>query len=242
MDIHNTSEDIVVKIVDSVIEDIKKRGNPKSLCLCEQCRIDTICFVLNRIEPRYIVSNRGSTRIDHTGFKHQQDEADITSLVLKGLKLVNHNMRDNAKHKEGESFSQNLMLNSRIFDIPSITGRIFDGLLFEPVVGIEISLYCEGELVKMRNSNWQNPYTIVPSTPGTFSFWPVPVVNDDCEEKEKEFKYSLVVRSPEYEVLNHFFSIKSVCNYHTPHSHAMNRSFKLPDLYLFPPGESEMDW
>jgi competence protein ComFB len=239
MDIHNTSEDVVCKVVQTIIDDIQKKGNTEGYCLCDQCRVDTICFTLNRVEPHYIVSNRGSTRIDHTGIKHQQDEADIISLALKGFKLVNHNMRPTANHK-GDIADHKPAINSTIFDIPTITGRIFDGKSFEPIVDLDVSLYCEGELVEMRNSNWQNPYTLVRSTPGTYSFWPTPVISPS-EDVTHEFSYSIKISSPDYEVLNHFFTITCVSKFHAPNSYALNRTYILPDLYLFPPGEAEQN-
>ena len=239
MDIHNASEDIVYSAAKKIFENIEKSGNPDGYCLCEQCRIDTICYTLNRTDPHYIVSNRGLTRIDLTGVKRQQIEADITTLVYKGLRLVNHTMRPTAPH-DG-SFTQKLKSNTPVFDIPTISGRIFDGISFEPVVGIEVAIYCEGELVPMRNSNWQNPYIMVASTPGAFSFWPAPIITE-APDVEEVFKFTIKVNSPDYEILNHFFNISSVSKFHTPSSYALNRSFKLPDLYLFPPGESEQNW
>jgi len=239
MDIHNVNEDIVFSTANKIFEDIERKGNPDGYCLCEQCRVDTICYTLNRTDPHYIVSTRGLTRIDRTGMKQQQIEADIAALVYKGLRLVNHNMRPTAAH-DG-SLSNNQKINTPVFDIPTISGRIFDGISFEPVVGIEVAMYCEGELVSMRNSNWQNPYIMVASTPGAFSFWPAPITTEAPNE-ERVFKFSVKVNSPNYEILNHFFNISSVSKFHTPSSYALNRSFKLPDLYLFPPGESEQNW
>jgi competence protein ComFB len=239
MDIHNTSEDVVCKVVETIIDDLKNKGNPEGFCLCDQCRVDTICFTLNRIEPHYIVSNRGSTRIDYTGIKHQQDEADIMSLALKGFRMVNHNLRPTSQHNADEILDRP-GVNSTIFDIPTITGRIFDGLSFEPIVNVEVGLYCDGELVQMRNNNWQNPYEMVPSTPGTYSFWPMPVLTQDAE-KQQDFNFSIKVQSPDYEVLTHFFTITSISKVHSPHLYALNRTYKMPDLYLFPPGEAEQN-
>jgi competence protein ComFB len=236
MDIHNTSEDIVFNMVETIFSEIKKSGNPDGFCLCDQCRVDTICYTLNRTDPHYIVSNRGFSRIDQSGVKHQQIEADISTLIYKGLKLVNHNMRPTAPHN-GVS-AQMPKINSPMYDIPTIAGRIFDGISFEPVAGIEVALYCEGEPVPMRNNNWQNPYTMVASTPGAYSFWPAPVAAETADT-ERSFKFTLKVHSPDYEILNHFFSITSVSKFHAPNSYALNRTFKLPDLYIFPPSEEE---
>jgi competence protein ComFB len=238
MDIHNTNEDIVFNKVQAVFEEIEKSGNPEKLCMCEQCRADTICYTLNRIEPYYITSNRGLTRLDHSSFSRQQIEADVVTLLYKGIRLVNHNLRPTASH-DGSS-SEKPKANFPVFDIPTISGRIFHGVSFEPVVNIEVALYSEGELVMGRNNNWQNPYTIVSSTPGVFSFWPAPIVTTTVDVS-KNIKFSIKVTSPDYEVLNHHFDITSISRNLGPNSQTLNRSYKLPDLYLFPPGEAEQN-
>jgi competence protein ComFB len=238
MDIHNTNEDIVFRAAEKIFEEIQKKGNPEGFCLCEQCRADTVCYTLNRIEPYYIISNRGLTRVDHTGIQHQQVEADITTLLYKGIRLVNHNLRPTAPH-DG-SISEKPKINSPVFDIPTISGRIFNGVSFEPVVNIEVALYSEGELAPARNNNWQNPYTINPSTPGVFSFWPAPMITTTVDVS-RNIKFTVKVTSPDYEVLNHHFDITLISKNLGPNSQTLNRSFKLPDLYLFPPGEAEQN-
>ena len=238
MDIHNTNEDVVFEMVQTIFDEIQNSGNPEKFCLCYQCRIDTICYTLNRIEPNYIVSNRGFTRIEQAGMKRQQIEADITSLIYKGLRLVNHNQRPTAPHDGSQSGT--IKINHPMYDIPTMSGRIFNGESFEPVVDIDVSLYCEGELVAMRNNNWQNPFTMVVSTPGVFTFWPAPITAS-TPDTTKEFKFAIKVISPEYEPLNHFFSISATSRFHNPQSYALNRTFKLPDLYIFPPGEAEIN-
>ena len=238
MDIHNANEDIVFGAVQKIFDEIQNNGNPDNFCLCYQCRIDTICYTLNRIEPHYIVSNRGFTRLDRASLKSQQMEADITSLIYKGLRLVNHNQRPTAPH-DGTNHHPH-RVNHPLFDIPTIAGRIFNGISFEPIVGVDVSLYCEGELIKMRNTNWQNPYTMIASTPGAYSFWPQPIVAD-APDIAREFQFSLKVKSADFEPLHHFFNVSSTSKFHTAHSYALNRTFKLPDLYIFPPGDEEDD-
>jgi len=236
MDIHNTNEDLVFSTVQLVFDSIQESGNPENYCLCYQCRIDTICYTLNRIEPHYIVSNRGFTRIEPTSIKRQQIEADITTLIYKGIRLVNHNQRPTAPH-DG-SIMSTPKIDSPMYDIPTIAGRIFNGVSFEPIVGIDISLYCDGELVVMRNSNWQNPFRLVPSTPGAFSFWPLPLPAV-APDVVKDFKFSVRINSPDYEPVIHFFNISATSKFHNPQSYALNRTYKLPDLYIFPPAAGE---
>jgi competence protein ComFB len=234
MDVHNANEDIVILAVQKIFDEIQFGGNPENFCLCYQCRIDTVCFTLNRIEPHYIVSNRGYTRMDPTSIKSQQLEADITSLIYKGIRLVNHNQRPTAPHDGSDSLQ--IKTHLPVYDIPTISGRIFNGISFEPVDGIDVTLFCDGEIVHMRNHNWQNPYTVVKNTSGTFSFWPAPI-SADAPDLPKEFHFSIKVKSPDYEPLNHFFNISAISKFHSPNSYTLNRSFKLPDLYIFPPGE-----
>jgi competence protein ComFB len=236
--IHNTNEDIVFTTVQTIFAGIQKSNNPEGFCLCEQCRMDTICFALNRTDPHYIVSNRGITRMEQDGIRHQQNEADIATLVYKGLRLVSHNLRPTAPH-DG-TVSATLDTNKPAFDIPTIVGRLFNGVSFEPITDVVIELHCKGELVPMRNRNWQNPYTILPSTPGAFTFWPAPVIAE-ASDINRVFEYSIKVNSPDHEPFVHFFSIPSVSKILTSFSYSLNRTYKLPDLYIFPPGEAEQN-
>jgi len=236
MDIHNINEDTVFNAVQKIFDEIEASGNPEKFCLCYQCRTDVVCFTLNRIEPHYIVSNRGLTRIETNSLNNQQMEADLTLLIYKGIRLVNHNQRPTSSH---DNSGVNLQrIHNPLFDIPTIAGRIFNGISFEPITDVDVSLYCEGEIVIMRNNNWQNPYKMVASTPGAYSFWPMPIVADS-PDITKEFKFSLRVKSPDYEPLNHFFSITSTSRFHSSQSYTLNRTYKLPDLYIFPPGSEE---
>jgi len=237
MDIHNTSEDNVIRTVQEVFDAVKKEGNPEGLCLCEQCKLDTVCYTLNRIEPRYIVSNRGLTRVEKDGTERHQANADITALVYKGLKHVNHNQRPTATHDDSLPDS---IVKKLSFDIPTIVGRLFDGETFAPISGVTVELYHNGELVPMRNSNWQNPYTLIANTPGTFTFWPAPVPAA-MVDMHQIFEYSIIINSPKYDTLTHFFKIPAVSAFKVDSTFFMNRTFKLPDLYMFSPGEAEQN-
>ena len=61
MKVHNLMEDVVSKLVDKLYDQAKKDKAPWLTCDCENCRIDSISYVLNRITPKYIVSDRGVT-------------------------------------------------------------------------------------------------------------------------------------------------------------------------------------
>jgi competence protein ComFB len=237
MDIHNITEDIVFSKIQAIFDSIRAEGNPENLCLCDQCRLDTACYVLNRSEPHYVVSNRGVARLGKEVFKKQQIEADIAALVYEGLKRINHNQRPNVIHN-GDSIKKAASPNMPVFNIPTIVGRVFNGITFAPISGIKIELRRTGELVTMKDSNWQNPYTLVSNTEGTFTFWPNSVLAEGTDIR-KIFEYLVKIETPGYEPLVHFFKIPVVSELQSTVSYSMGRTFKLPDLYLFPPGSAE---
>jgi competence protein ComFB len=176
---------------------------------------------------------------DH--IRRQQYDADAATLIYAGLRQVNHNLRPTASHEERNA-QDNVDLSRPAFDMPTIVGRVLNGSTFEPIIDINVELRCNQELVPMRNTNWQNPYTISPITPGTFSFWPAPL---PCETPDMHniFQYSIRIDHPDYEPLTHFFNVAVVSKFSTPFYHLsnMDRTYKLPDLYIFPPGEAELN-
>jgi competence protein ComFB len=105
---------------------------------------------------------------------------------------------------------------------------------------VEVELLLNGELVPMKDHNWQNPCTVVSHTDGNFSFWPAPVVAEKANE-HKLFEYSVRINAPDFEPLNHFFKVPVASEIQVAGSFSLNRTFKLPDLYLFLPGDAEKD-
>ena len=234
-EIHNIIEDIVYAQVVLISETIEKEDKD-SLCTCHQCRIDTACFVLNRIPPKYVISNRGVARVERKSFEYQQQEADIIAMIYDGLKRVNHNQRPNANHQS--KVSTNPPLNTPSFNIPTIIGNLYNGINFEPMSDVMVELRRNGELVRMKDGNWQNPYHLVANTHGTFTFWPasIPAAEPDTHEL---FEYTIRVIVPEFETLTHFLKIPVISELRSAGAYSMARTFKLPDLYMFPPGGEE---
>jgi competence protein ComFB len=240
MDIHNINEDAVFKAINEICDVIEKGDKAHTVCTCDQCRLDTACFVLNRIAPQYIISNRGAARVEQETIEWQQLEADIVSLIHEGLKRVNHNQRPYSSHT-GSSDAGAEFVNRPVFNLPTIIGRIFNGTNFEPMADISIELYQNDKLVDMKDKNWQNPFALVKNLKGTFTFWPKSV---PAERKniQRIFNYSIVIEAPEMETIQHFFQIPVTSESTPVRSFSMTRIFKIPDLYMFPPGGDEDDF
>jgi len=238
MELHNISEDIVFGVVKKIIDSIAEAGNKEELCLCEQCRMDTICYVLNRVESRYIISSRGINHMEQDWVWKQQMEADVATLTYKGLRIVNHKQRPTSKH-DTVAQEEKRAHKGPVFDLPTIIGRLFDGKTFTPLTDIKVELLSGNELVPMRNQNWPNPAILIQKTPGTYTFWPAPAPAEETE-LNRLFEYTLKVEDPRYEPMLHYFRVPIVSDNRLSTS-SSNKSFKLPDLYLFPPGEGEIN-
>jgi competence protein ComFB len=236
MELHNTMEDLVLTRVGEIFTNMEKSNNPDQLCTCDQCRLDTACYVLNRINPYYIVSNRGAARAEQETIRKQQMDADIVAFVYEGIRRVNHNLRPTSAHGSKQTETSGQM--SPAFNIPSIAGRVFDGSNFAPIAGVKVELFRNGELVPMKDNNWQNPCTLVSHTEGTFTFWPSPLPAVESN-LHRIFEFNVRIESREFETLNHFFKIPVISEVSAASSFSLVRTVKLPDLYLFPPGNDD---
>ena len=240
MELHNTTEEMVVTRVNEIFDAIKNGEGSQEYCVCDQCRMDITCYALNRAQPHYIISNRGVSRVQQESIERQQQFADITALIHDGFRQINRNRRP---HCELSTLEKGEMLerNVPMFNIPVIMGRLFDGNNFAPVSEVSLELLRNGELVKMKDGNWQNPCRIVSNAEGAFSFWPIPTRATALDEP-KVFEFTLLIEAPEYDTLTHTFKISVASEIHANSSFAMKKTYKLPHLYMFPPGGTEMNW
>ena len=239
MELHNTMEDVVVARVNEIFDAIDKGDSAQKYCTCKQCRLDITCYTLNRLQPHYIVSNRGASRVQVETIERQQQIADITALIHDGFRQVQHNQRPNFVHFTGEGGAGGDKIVP-VFNIPVIMGRLFNGNNFAPISDVYVELLCNGELAIMKDGNWQNPYRIVPNTEGAFTFWPAAIKAESLDEP-RVFEYTLRVTAPEFEMLNHFFKVPVTSEIQASTSFSLKRTLKLSNLYMFPPGEAEQN-
>ncbi|MDR2632416.1 MAG: late competence development ComFB family protein [Treponema sp.] len=236
MGLYNINEDRVTVEVNGIFDLIERKGNPQKICTCSQCRTDTMCYVLNRMEPHYVVSNRGLARLEREAITYQQKKADIVSLIYEGINQVQHRLRPFAKHT-GTAEPQESD-HTPVFMVPGIIGRIFNGINFAPLEEAQIELRREACLVPMVDSNWQNPYNLVSSIPGIFTFLPAPLPAD-AKGIHQKLGFSLTIKASGFEAVLHTFAIPVLSDMPRPTSFSMKRIFRLPDMYLFPSDAEE---
>jgi competence protein ComFB len=197
MKLKNYQEDIVLRAIEIALED-----QPDMLS-DEEFVNDVAAYVLNRVPPRYVMSERGFLRL---ALEHSDEEAagqsmanviGMMMLVNRGVELVQSRRRGQPPHKKdadttGDGRADELTL---VHNYPQLIGRVVDAATGDPVYGATVQLYVDGKLAPSESGGWHNPYVTREKTQGHFSFWPESI-NDDEEELETEA--TIVVEHPEY--------------------------------------------
>ena len=89
MNVHNLMEEMVYSGVNELFDTVIESKADWLTCSCEQCRLDTICYVLNRLPPHYIKSGRGLAYAQNEdAIDKMQLVADINRIALEGMKQV----------------------------------------------------------------------------------------------------------------------------------------------------------
>ena len=194
MNVHNLMEDLVIKNVDKMYEQVKEAKAAWLSCDCENCRLDTVSYVLNRIPPKYIVSGRGVTHASET-LNNKQLLADVDALILEGMRTVNSTKRP--FHNNARKDCTVLANDKPSFNFPTFTGTILDGSTFEPVTDAQIIMKIDGKPVEMIDKTWSNPYTTCRSTKGSFSFW-AKAIQAKNEGEQQKFAFTFEITAPGY--------------------------------------------
>lgn len=229
MNVHNLMEDVVSKSVNTLYEQVKNENAAWLTCDCENCRLDAISYVLNRIPPKYVVSGRGVTHTAELLNNHQL-KADIEALAIEGMRTVSTTKRPFHNSERKDCTVQGGSKPS--FNFSTFTGTILDGNTFEPVSDATILLKINGKPAEMVDKTWNNPFTTVKSTKGNYSFW----VKPESARKAgiaKTFQFSLEISAPDYEELTYHFEVPLTSDKTVRNELDSTYSLKLKDLVLF---------
>lgn len=233
MDIHNTTEDIVIKYLDELLE------SKQNICKCDQCKKDMICYALNRVKPMYLISSRG---IIHTENKRRygfQDTIDIYTTVSQAIETISNTRRHEIKEKikyniEASQYDSTKEIKTEyLYNFPQLVGRIIDGYTLLPVESGKITLFDEKgkNPIPMFNDEWSNPVEIVPQMKGTFSFWPAPIPVDK-PGLQKDFFMSLLVEKEGYEFTYKFFFVRLVSSNKLRNYVDKENLFYIEDIFI----------
>jgi competence protein ComFB len=231
MTVHNYAEEEVLAKVEEIFAAEEAREKMR-FCTCDYCRADVACFVLNRVPPLYQTSGRGLTHREMDYQDKLQREADMVALVYRGIERITETQRPHG-YKKGEC-PEEQHPEGAFFNPPQIIGRLFHSTSFEPLKGIEVRLLLDdGQEVRMTDARWKNPCPISDSTPGVFSFWPMPQKAPEVGS-EKSLGLKIAVDAAAFEPLRHYFNVTLVSEDGYLRFSSGNRVFNLPDLFLVP--------
>ena len=231
MNIHNILEDEVILSVNRTFDNLKEVKPDWFTCECEQCRLDTAAYVLNKLSPKYIVSGRGLTHV--LSENESQTSIDVDALVMEGLKKVLTHARP--FHASGVAY--NAKEHGPVFNFPLFIGTICNGLTFEPVNEAILTLTKDGVPCEMIDHTWTNPTTLTSHTRGTYTFWvkPEPVENPN-ETKRCHFKLEIAAEGFERTVYT--FDLPLTASKTALYEPSTINSLKIETLYLF---EAELE-
>lgn len=233
MKIYNLMEELVENKVNKLYDDLKAANTVWLTCDCENCRLDTMAFVLNRIPPKYIISSRGIT---HTAADANltQIKADIDTLAIEGIRLVSTSKRPTHNVKSAPE-ALYISGSKPFFFFPTFTGTVMDGLTFEPISDAKITLLRDGKPANMIDQTWLNPTQTFKSTKGTYSFCVKPE-EAQTEKQDGHFQFTVQIEAEGYESTSYAFSIPVTSEILRQNRGLSLYSLKLQDLFLFPVG------
>ena len=224
-------EEQVIARVNELYDQVKAKGTSWLTCDCENCRLDTINYVLNRIPPRYVVSGRGVAYNQGTLLKDSQLNADIDRICLDGMRLVSTAKRPYHKaallndHKAPE-------LKCPMFNFPTFIGNVFDGSTFEPITGADILLKLDDTVVTMMDSSWTNPCKTYAASHGSFTFWVAPQ-KAQKEKENREFTFTIEASMEGFSPVTYSFSVPLVSEITDKRELNSVYSLKIQDIFLF---------
>ena len=230
--IHNVMEELVRTEVDRLFDAAESQKLEWLSCTCKQCRGDVVCYVLNKIPAHYVRSGRGVAHYNESErAERQQIGADISAMALEGMKLVSQRKRPHAD--DGSSLVEEAVSDEPVFNFPAITGRVLDGLSFEPLANVSASLYLDGELCKPLSAAWENPCITNEHTPGNFAFAIKPIPSS-YEGERKVFDFEIRVNAEGKDSVAHFIEIGVTGGKAGKDIYMSGSAVVIPDVFLFP--------
>ncbi|MGP1519926.1 MAG: late competence development ComFB family protein [Treponema sp.] len=226
---HNVMEEIMYKEVNRLYDEAKKNGEEWLVCDCIQCRVDAMCYALNRVKPRYIKSGKGLAYFFQVDFKMgSQFFVDISSVALEAMKVVQANRGPHTEEETEEDISS----YKACFNFPTIKCKINDGNNLRPMNEVTVKLLLNDVLVEQMDVLWDNPYTIHSNMGGVCTFWPKPQKADE-EGIAKNFNFMLVVEKENYESVKQAFSLNIVSTKNAKENFDVTSCHEIKDIYMF---------
>jgi competence protein ComFB len=200
MKLKNYQEDLVLYVADIVVKDRPDIGADEDLLH------DVAAYTLNRLPPRYIMSERGFTRLaaDHWVDSDNEDGlaslVEVLILVNKAIDIVKSRRRIEKPEIDAEHPPEEELPDVRKYwhNLPYLIGRVLDKNTKKPVLDAHVHVTIDGRLAKPAERGWLNPYRTNAGTKGFYSFLPKPI---QSRSKSKTFTLGLSIEHRDYQTM-----------------------------------------
>ena len=172
MAIKNLMLDIVTNAVNEVIK------NDEAILESIENKYDIIAYVLNRVPPKYITSERGILHGTLDSMFKIQEKIDVLWLIYEAITEINNRRSTKKSNSDEPAFIVNNGL-------PHIIGTVLEESTLSIIPNVKVSLLHNNKIAKMVYAEWDNPYQSHKSTMGYYHFWPH-FLDKEMDSKSKQ--------------------------------------------------------
>lgn len=182
MPVTNLMRDIVINTLDEVL---KKENNKK---ITKNSRAEIIAYVLNRVPPKYVTSERGLLYGTLESHYQIQQRVDMLLLIYEAIdKILNR--------RESPHPAKEIVIPEKAIYLPHIVGQVLEESTLAVISDVEVTLMYDGRAAAMEDPNWNNPYATNLTSKGHFHFWPK--YDDKKMGKGSHVNFSITFRHPD---------------------------------------------
>ncbi|UCF98525.1 MAG: late competence development ComFB family protein [Spirochaetaceae bacterium] len=235
MKLKNYQEDLVLYVADIVMKDRPDIEADENLLH------DVAAYTLNRLPPRYILSERGFTRLaaDHWVDSDNEDGlaslVEVLILVNKAIDIVKSRRKIESSTWGAAQSPEEEIPDVRKFwhNLPYLIGRVLDKESRKPVLDACVRVTIDGRLAEPAERGWLNPYCTNAGTKGFYSFLPKPIRS---RSKNRIFTLGLRIEHRDYEPVSLERKFDTVGELTTYQYIRSDQILNLSDTYLVPAG------
>jgi competence protein ComFB len=149
-------------VINTLEEVLKKEKNSN---ITSHKKADIIAYVLNRVPPLYVTSERGLLYgMMNTRYKTQQ-HVDILLLVYEAIQKI-IDRRDSNNALEGIITAEDSAA------LPHIVGQVLEESTLAIIPDVQVTLMYGAARASMVDPSWDNPCKTNQATKGHYHFWP----------------------------------------------------------------------
>ncbi len=183
----NMMEDIVRSTIDNLIAD--KKLDSSYLPFID----DISAYVLNRVPPKYITSDRGILHGKLDSRMLFQQKADIIIHIYDAVEFIN-------KRRLEPSSGTTILKSEKLYFFPHVIGEVLEETTFSMIPGVSVLLLHNGKPAVMMDDGWDNPFITNKSTKAYYHFWPA--FTDDMSSLNKDNLFEIVITHPKFTAKN----------------------------------------